>query len=36
MTHESHVVHMYNQEHLELAVLATSASLFLFSFVVFF
>lgn len=34
MTHESHVGHMYNQDHLKLAVLATGASLFLFSFVV--
>lgn len=36
MTGESHVVHMYNQEHLKLALLATGVSLFLFSFVVFF
>lgn len=32
MTRVSHVVHMYNREHLMLAVLATGASLFLFFF----
>lgn len=34
MTRVSHVVHVYDQEHLKLAVLATGASRFLFSVVV--